>query len=131
MSLRAPSAQALTNCDVSPDELSVISVEIDFLNLLNESLREQLLVDRSVDFSYQLPATDSGTRSPRFRATAYFDMEHVALNMRANAARNPKAVMKAPLSMEQYLAARMIRDPLVIRRDEHLVHAGNGHRRLP
>merc|ERR1711969_9526 len=32
--------------------------------------------------------------------------------MRANAARNPKAVMKTPLSMEDYLEARMIRDPL-------------------
>lgn len=40
------------------------------------------------------------------------DFGRIALNMRANAARNPKAVMKTPLSMEQYLAARMIRDPL-------------------
>ena len=36
----------------------------------------------------------------------------VALNMRANAARNPKAAIKTPLTMEAYLAARMIRDPL-------------------
>ena len=36
----------------------------------------------------------------------------VALNMRANAARNPKAAMKTPLTMEAYLQARMIRDPL-------------------
>ncbi|MBW2425835.1 MAG: thiolase family protein [Deltaproteobacteria bacterium] len=40
------------------------------------------------------------------------DFGHVALNMRANAARNPKAVMKTPLTMEAYLEARMIRDPL-------------------
>jgi acetyl-CoA acetyltransferase len=40
------------------------------------------------------------------------DFGRVALNMRANAARNPKAVMKAPLTMEGYLQARMIRDPL-------------------
>ena len=40
------------------------------------------------------------------------DFGRVALNMRANAARNPKAAMKAPLTMEGYLGARMIRDPL-------------------
>jgi len=40
------------------------------------------------------------------------DFGRIALNMRANAARNPKAVMKAPLTMEDYLEARMIRDPL-------------------
>jgi acetyl-CoA acetyltransferase len=40
------------------------------------------------------------------------DFGRVALNMRANAARNPKAVMKASLTMEGYLGARMIRHPL-------------------
>jgi acetyl-CoA acetyltransferase len=40
------------------------------------------------------------------------DFGRIALNMRANALQNPKAVMRTPLSMEQYLAARMIRDPL-------------------
>jgi len=40
------------------------------------------------------------------------DFGRVALNMRANAARNPKAVMQAPLTMDDYLQARMIRDPL-------------------
>ena len=40
------------------------------------------------------------------------DFGRVALNMRANAARNPLAAMKTPLTMEGYLGARMIRDPL-------------------
>ncbi|MCA9502161.1 MAG: thiolase family protein [Myxococcales bacterium] len=40
------------------------------------------------------------------------DLGLVALNMRANAARNPKAAMRKPLTMEGYLQARMIRDPL-------------------
>jgi len=40
------------------------------------------------------------------------DFGRVALNMRANAARNPLAGMKAPLSMDSYLQARMIREPL-------------------
>jgi acetyl-CoA acetyltransferase len=42
------------------------------------------------------------------------DFGRVALNMRANAARNPKAAMKAPLTMEDYLGVRMIRDPLCL-----------------
>jgi acetyl-CoA acetyltransferase len=40
------------------------------------------------------------------------DFGRVALNMRANAAHNPLAVMRAPLTMEGYLGARMIREPL-------------------
>jgi len=40
------------------------------------------------------------------------DFGRIAINMRANAAKNPKAVMKTPLTMEGYLGARMIRDPL-------------------
>ncbi len=40
------------------------------------------------------------------------DFGRVALNMRANAARNPIAAMKKPLTMEGYLGARMIREPL-------------------
>ncbi len=38
----------------------------------------------------------------------------VALNGRAGAARNPLAAMKAPLTMEGYLGARMIREPLCL-----------------
>ena len=38
----------------------------------------------------------------------------VALNARASAAQNPLAAMKAPLSMEGYLGARMIREPLCL-----------------
>lgn len=40
------------------------------------------------------------------------DFGRVALNMRANARRNPLAAMKTPLTREGYLQARMIRDPL-------------------
>lgn len=40
------------------------------------------------------------------------DFGRVALNMRANAMKNPKAVMKTPLTMQAYLSARMIRAPL-------------------
>ena len=40
------------------------------------------------------------------------DFGLVAINDRSNAARNPAAAMREPLTMEQYLSARMIRDPL-------------------
>ena len=36
----------------------------------------------------------------------------IALTERANALRNPKAIFRQPLSMDDYLAARMISDPL-------------------
>jgi acetyl-CoA acetyltransferase len=39
---------------------------------------------------------------------------YVAINDRTNAARNPLAAMREPLSMEDYLGARMIRDPLCL-----------------
>jgi acetyl-CoA acetyltransferase len=42
------------------------------------------------------------------------DFGLVAVSDRSNAARNPGAAMKAPLSMDEYLAARMIRWPLCI-----------------
>ncbi|MBJ2303720.1 MULTISPECIES: thiolase family protein [unclassified Pseudomonas] len=38
----------------------------------------------------------------------------VALNARRNAALNPKAVYREPLSMEQYLASRMVSTPLCL-----------------
>ncbi len=40
------------------------------------------------------------------------DFGLVALNDRSNAADNPNAVMKTPLTMEDYLSARMVREPL-------------------
>jgi acetyl-CoA acetyltransferase len=42
------------------------------------------------------------------------DFGIVALNARANAARNPAAAMRDPMSMDDYLGARMIREPLCL-----------------
>jgi acetyl-CoA acetyltransferase len=39
---------------------------------------------------------------------------YVAVNDRTNAAANPLAAMRDPLTMDDYLAARMVRDPLCI-----------------
>jgi acetyl-CoA acetyltransferase len=36
----------------------------------------------------------------------------IAVNMRSNAALNPLAAMRSPITLEDYYAARMIRDPL-------------------
>ena len=38
----------------------------------------------------------------------------VAVNDRTNASRNPAAAMREPLTMDQYLSARMIREPLCL-----------------
>ena len=41
-------------------------------------------------------------------------LAHVALNARRRAALNPKAVMRHPLSLDQYLDSRMVADPLCL-----------------
>ncbi|MDZ7660297.1 type IV pilus twitching motility protein PilT [Fodinibius sp.] len=72
--------------DKSPDksapEFSL--VETDFLlhNLIMPSQREHLLENRNLDFSYSLSGTDSISGARRYRADMYFDLEHLALNMR-------------------------------------------------
>ncbi len=48
------------------------------LNLLSDEQMEYLVVNRSIDFSYSL----SFDRDRRFRATVYFDMDNLAMNMR-------------------------------------------------
>jgi len=59
-------------------------VETDFLlhNLIMPSQREHLLENRNLDFSYSLSGTDSISGARRYRADMYFDLEHLALNMR-------------------------------------------------
>ena len=38
----------------------------------------------------------------------------IAINSRTNAGRNPNAVFKAPMTMDDYLAGRMVREPLCV-----------------
>ena len=40
------------------------------------------------------------------------DFGRIAVSQRANALRNPHALMKTPLTIEQYMAARLIADPI-------------------
>ncbi len=60
------------------DELDAI-----FLSVLNQNQMTVLFQEWSLDFSYQLPIEGVDGRRRRFRATLYFDYDHLALNMRA------------------------------------------------
>ncbi len=57
--------------------------ETDILihSIITDEQRQQLLKNRNLDFSYSLP-TQNGEKAQRFRANVYFDIEHLALNMR-------------------------------------------------
>ncbi|MFB6272762.1 MAG: type IV pilus twitching motility protein PilT [Salinibacter sp.] len=61
-----------------------LETDILVLNLLNEKQTRQLLEEGAADFSYRLEdVTGEDGRPRRFRATAYSDYDHAALNMRA------------------------------------------------
>ncbi|MFU8811668.1 MAG: type IV pilus twitching motility protein PilT [Balneolaceae bacterium] len=61
--------------------LALEPIETDILlhSIISTDQREELLNKRSIDFSYSLE--HNGT-SYRYRANMYFDLEHLALNMR-------------------------------------------------
>lgn len=61
----------------SADEMAVI-----IINLLNENQRSYLTVTKNLDFSYTFRYERKG-EDVRFRADAYFDLDCLALNMRA------------------------------------------------
>lgn len=59
---------------------SKMETDILLLNVLMPRQREQLFANRSFDFSYTIPKEEG--LDQRFRANMYYDMEHLALNMR-------------------------------------------------
>ncbi|MCH2448831.1 MAG: Flp pilus assembly complex ATPase component TadA [Gracilimonas sp.] len=61
--------------DMSLDETDVL-----LHNAILPTQRETLIKDKNLDFSYSLTLKNGG--SQRFRADMYFDLEHLALNMR-------------------------------------------------
>jgi len=63
--------------DKSP-EYKLDETNILIINLLSDSQMHHLIDHRSIDFSYAL----SFDRYRRYRATIYFDMDHLAMNMR-------------------------------------------------
>lgn len=70
--------------DKSPiDEIEMDLIETDFLlhNIIMPSQREHLFEDLNLDFSYSIESAEDEL-DKRFRADLYFDLEHLALNMR-------------------------------------------------
>jgi twitching motility protein PilT len=63
-------------------KLTLDESAIIILNLLNENQRRYLTVTKSLDFSYTFRLERRAT-DVRFRCTVYFDLDQVALNMRA------------------------------------------------
>lgn len=60
-----------------------LETDILVLNLLNDKRTRQLLEEGAADFSYELDVKGNDKGPRRFRATAYSDYDHAALNMRA------------------------------------------------
>ena len=60
------------------EKYSLLESNLLILNLLSDEQMEHLVTHRSIDFSYGL----SFDRDRRFRATVYFDLDHLAMNMR-------------------------------------------------
>lgn len=58
--------------------------ETDFLlhNIIMPTQREHLFESRNLDFSYSITGSNGVKGAQRFRADIYFDLEHLALNMR-------------------------------------------------
>lgn len=61
-------------------DFPMLATDIMCQSVLNVKQREYLLEHRNLDFSYSLDLEDGS--SQRYRADMYFDMDHLALNMR-------------------------------------------------
>lgn len=61
-------------------QYSKLATDILCQSVLNVKQREYMLQHRNLDFSYAIETADE--ESQRFRADMYFDMDHLALNMR-------------------------------------------------
>lgn len=59
-------------------QYTLLETNLLILNLLSDEQMEHLVVNRSIDLSYSL----SFDRDRRYRATVYFDMDNLAMNMR-------------------------------------------------
>jgi len=64
----------------SPTDLSLEETNVLLHNAILPSQRKKLIKDKNLDFSYSIPLNDE--KNQRFRADMYFDLEHLALNMR-------------------------------------------------
>ena len=67
------------NPDMKLGAYSTAETDILIMNILSRNDQDFLFKNRYVDFSYTIVKNESRTR---FRATAYFELNHLALNMR-------------------------------------------------
>ncbi|MTI86701.1 MAG: twitching motility protein PilT [Balneolaceae bacterium] len=70
--------------DKNPDDRS-LNLPLEYTNVLLHSIllpsqRTKIIEERNLDFSYSLELSNG--KEQRFRANMYFDLEHLALNMR-------------------------------------------------
>lgn len=63
-----------------PENLSLNETDVLLHNVILPTQRAKLLEQKNLDFSYSIPLTEN--KNQRFRADMYFDLEHLALNMR-------------------------------------------------
>ena len=74
-------ASGKKNSDPTLKDYSLDETDLLILNLITETERKRLYEERYLDFSYRVfDATDNIWT--RFRATVYFDLNHLAVNMR-------------------------------------------------
>ncbi len=105
--------------DKRPDEgmgkYTITETNVLLLNLLSRSQVEVLMHERSLDLSYQLPIEGKDGRRRRFRATMYFDLDDLGLNMRAiqDEIRPLKSLGFHPM-IEKGLMFRHVRDGLTL-----------------
>lgn len=74
-------------------------------------------MDASYPYGYGGPNASFALLTDRYMTdygATRADFGHICVAQRENALRNPNAVMKKPLSMEQYLAARPIAEPIAL-----------------
>ncbi len=74
-------------------------------------------MDASYPYGYGGPNASFALLTDRYMTdygASRADFGHICVAQRENALRNPNAVMKKPLSMEQYLAARPIAEPIAL-----------------
>ena len=92
------------------DEMNIL-----LLNILTERQIALLFEQRVVDFSFQLPVNGRDGRPRRFRATMYFDLEQLGLNMRAisDELRPLRSLEFHPL-IQNGLMFRFVRDGLTL-----------------
>lgn len=63
-----------------PENLTLNETNVLLHNAILPSQRKKLFEDKNLDFSYSIELNEN--KSQRFRADMYFDLEHLALNMR-------------------------------------------------